>query len=468
MQLNLIHYSLIIIIIYFLFGNFFALSEKLNFPTLAIYKNISFLSIIFFLNIIGYLLFTSIEESFLIFNNFFILDNEYFEIFSIFSFFFFIFLLQINKVHELLKIYNYEFLIIFIIIYVFFLLLISCTEFISFYFILEIISFCFYILVCITLYNRNALNSAFKYLIIGSLSSAFLLLGFSFLYAVSGHTEFEDLKFFFMNIYEYNYIINIGVFFILISFLIKLYVAPFHFWIVDIYENIPISIICFFSSISFLIFFYIFINWYFWLFNMFYWIDYFLIFFSITSMFFGSLNGLFEFNLKRIFAYSSIANIGYQLLFLTIMKEEEGIDYSFSYTLCILLGLCILSLLLENVDLIGLYYKDKNLAFGILLSFFILSATPPSLLSIMKLNLISNLNNYLFLIIILFILCCSFLSAYFYIRLIKIIVFSKPINYIYINEFSILRLFFIYILFILNIFLLFDSLELIEFDLDFD
>src|SRR6185312_4273901 len=113
---------------------------------------------------------------------------------------------------------------------------------------------------------------------------------FSIIYAIIGQTNFEDIKFFLLylikninenNIYFYYSLLVVGFLFILISFLIKLYVAPFHYWIVDIYENTSF---------------------------------YFILICSILSLIYGTLFGLFEYNLKRLFAYSSIVNVGYILL----------------------------------------------------------------------------------------------------------------------------------------------------------
>jgi NADH-quinone oxidoreductase subunit N len=463
MQINLIHYSFFIILLIFFFGNYFALSKNLNFPKLIVYKKVYFLFNILFLNLIAYFLFTNIEEISLIYNYFFIFDSHNYDVIAIASIFFLIFLIQTNKVYEYLKLYNYEFIIILICAFFSFLLLITCMEFISFYFVLETQSISFYVLVCITLYNRNSLNSAFKYLIIGSLSSIFLLLGFSFIYAVSGHTMFEDIKLFLILSNDLSLLFYIGIFFILISFCIKLYIVPFHFWILDIYENIPISLICFFSSISFFSFFTVFINWYYWLFNNCFFVDYIILLFSIFSMLFGAINGIFENNLKRIFAYSSIGNIGYQLLFFILNKDTEAIEYMFSYSLNILLGLFSVSILLDNINITGLFFKNKLIAFSLLLFLFISSGTPPSILSIMKLIVLSDLNNFFNNFLQLLLLLFSFISCFYYIRLIKQIVFTLPTDNYFIKEFSIMNIFFINILILLNLILLFDLWDIVDF-----
>src|SRR6185312_5617595 len=286
----LIYYILFIISLLFIFGNYIFQSKQFNFPLIINHKQINILIYLFIINILIYLFITN-----------FIIESFYIQISLVITIFFLLFFyLNINVLIQ----YNYEYLIIFLTNLLCFILLINVNDLISFYFILEIQSICFYILVSITLFNKVSLNGGFKYLIIGSISSILLLLGFSIIYAVIGQTNFEDIKYFLLylikninenNIYFYYSILVVGFLFILISFLIKLYVAPFHYWIVDIYENTSFYLISFFSSISFFTMISIFSIWYITFFSYIYILYYFILICSILSLIYGTLFGLFEY-----------------------------------------------------------------------------------------------------------------------------------------------------------------------------
>src|SRR6185312_7488021 len=179
---------------------------------------------------------------------------------------------------------------------------------------------------------------------------------FSIIYAIIGQTNFEDIKFFLLylikninenNIYFYYSLLVVGFLFILISFLIKLYVAPFHYWIVDIYENTSFYLISFFSSISFFTMISIFSIWYITFFSYIYILYYFILICSILSLIYGTLFGLFEYNLKRLFAYSSIVNVGYILLLIIENEIDHALEYILMYGLITLVGIYLIETILD-------------------------------------------------------------------------------------------------------------------------
>jgi len=462
----LIYYILFIISLLFIFGNYIFQSKQFNFPLIINHKQINILIYLFIINILIYLFITN-----------FIIESFYIQISLVITIFFLLFFyLNINFLIQ----YNYEYLIIFLTNLLCFILLINVNDLISFYFILEIQSICFYILVSITLFNKVSLNGGFKYLIIGSISSILLLLGFSIIYAIIGQTNFEDIKFFLLylikninenNIYFYYSLLVVGFLFILISFLIKLYVAPFHYWIVDIYENTSFYLISFFSSISFFTMISIFSIWYITFFSYIYILYYFILICSILSLIYGTLFGLFEYNLKRLFAYSSIVNVGYILLLIIENEIDHALEYILMYGLITLVGIYLIETILDinnNFDITilftGLFSRNKVFGLAIVFIFFLSSATPPSILTILKLMLIMTLNDFFFLFINIIILIMSFLSIYFYLNLVKIIIFNKPKKYFILKDISLVSHMNIYLIVLLNIYFsfveLFYSIEL--------
>jgi NADH-quinone oxidoreductase subunit N len=464
-----IYYSLFVILLLFIFGNYIFQSKQFNFPLINRNKQINILIFLFLLNMLIYLF---------ILNYIYIFESFYIQI-SFIILLFFIIYYYLNK--SFLTQYGYEYIIIFLTNLLCFVLLINTNEIISFYFILEIQSICFYILVSITLFNKISLNSGFKYLIVSSISSILLLIGFSIIYSIIGQTNFEDIQFFLLyviknindnSIFFYYLLLISGFLFILISFLIKLYVAPFHFWIVDIYENTALYLISFFSSISFFTMFSVFIIWYINFFSYILIIYYIIFIFSILSMIYGTLFGLFEYNLKRIFAYSSIVNVGYALILILENEIDNALEYMFIYGLILLFGIYLIDTILNifnnndiSVIFTGLYKRNKVYGLSIIGFFFLSSATPPSILAILKLMLVMTLNDFFLLLTNIIILLLSFLSIYFYLNLIKIVIFNKPHKYIILKDISILSYINIYLIFLLNIFFsfieLFYSIELL-------
>jgi NADH-quinone oxidoreductase subunit N len=176
---------------------------------------------------------------------------------------------------------------------------------------LELTSISFYILVGFTRSDRRSNEAALKYVLLGALSSAFVLYGFSFLYGISGSTSFSDITAA-MKPGPFGTLATITV---IVGLLFKASAAPFHFWAPDAYEGAPTPVTGYLSVASKIASFAVIIRlltgplalsaniW-----------QPLLVFSSVASLSIGSIAAITQERVKRLVAYSGIAHAGYILL----------------------------------------------------------------------------------------------------------------------------------------------------------
>ena len=243
----------------------------------------------------------------------------------------------INKMGQQYRIIEYPLIILFIIIGGTFL--VSASDIVSIFLSIELQSYGLYLLS--TLYRNSELSTSagLTYFLLGGLSSCFILLGTSLLYANSGTTNLDGYYVItgLSNIgYEYTnnildwykpLYLNISLLIMSVGFLFKISAAPFHFWSPDVYDAIPTIVTTFvaiIAKISILIFLLELVhytsNFYFGF--SFSWTSG-LLFSSFLSLIIGTVLGLSQFRIKRLFAYSTISHLGFILLALSINSLES-------------------------------------------------------------------------------------------------------------------------------------------------
>jgi len=250
----------------------------------------------------------------------------------------------INKMGEHLKIIEYPLILLFIITGAIFL--ISTNDLISIFLAIELQSYGLYLLS--TIYRNSELSTigGLTYFLLGGLSSCFILLGTALLYSNSGTTNLDGLYIInsisndTLNIWYQSHYINLSLLIFSIGFLFKVSAAPFHFWSPDVYDSIPTIVTTFVAivaKISIFIFLlelvyytnnnYAFsynlqdINW-----------TYGLLISSLFSLIIGTIVGLTQFRIKRLFAYSTISHVGFILLALSISSIESTQAFIFYLT----------------------------------------------------------------------------------------------------------------------------------------
>ena len=268
-----------------------------------------------------------------------------------------------NKTGEQFHIIEYPLIIVFILCGAIFL--ISTADLISVFLSIELQSYGLYI-IC-TLYRDSELATAsgLTYFLLGGLSSCFILLGSALLYSISGTTSLDNIYIIgnLSEVFYYDSFLNLALIILLVGFLFKVSAAPFHFWSPDVYDGIPTIVTTFVAIIAKISIFIFFLE-------LVYYTDYFLFNFSwknillmssLLSLLIGSILGLTQFRIKRLFAYSTISHVGFILLALSIDSAESiqsFIFYILQYTISNLNGFLIL--LTIGFSLYFYVYKDQE------------------------------------------------------------------------------------------------------------
>jgi NADH-quinone oxidoreductase subunit N len=197
------------------------------------------------------------------------------------------------------------------------IVLTASRHFASLFLGIEILSVSLYALVSYLREGKLALEAGIKYLVLAATSSAFLLFGLALLYAETGSMDLATISYTLMKpaAGAAAEIELAGIVFILTGMGFKLAAVPFHLWTPDVYEGASLPVTAFIASVSKGGVFAVLLRWFhsvsghpgspaWWAFVV----------MSIASMLFGNLLALQQNNIKRILAYSSIANMGYLLL----------------------------------------------------------------------------------------------------------------------------------------------------------
>ena len=194
-------------------------------------------------------------------------------------------------------------------------ILVSSVHFASFFLGLEILSVSLYALAAYMRMNELCIEAGVKYLILAAFSSAFLVFGMALIYAHMGTMEFSRLAVKMAAGADMGPILLAGTVFIIVGIGFKLAVVPFHLWVADVYEGAPAPVTAFIATISKGAVFAILLR-YFMQVDMLRGNPLFVFFVcvAIASMFAGNLLALFQDNIKRLLAYSSIAHMGYLLV----------------------------------------------------------------------------------------------------------------------------------------------------------
>lgn len=194
------------------------------------------------------------------------------------------------------------------------MVLAASSHFVSFFLGLEILSVALYGLSAYLADSRCSVEAGIKYLILAGSSSAFLLFGMALIYAQLGTMELARISTLVLTIPS-NPLILVGLILIITGIGFKLGVVPFHLWTPDVYEGAPAPVTAFIATVSKGAIFALLLR-YFYSSGAQSIRPVFVVFaiVAIASMIVGNLLALFENNVKRILAYSSIAHMGYLLV----------------------------------------------------------------------------------------------------------------------------------------------------------
>jgi len=323
-------------------------------------------------------------------------------------------------------------------------LLISSYDLVSFFLSIELQSFALYILATVYRDSESATSAGLKYFLLGSLSSAIILLGSGLVYGFTGLTSFEGLYMLCsLSKSMANENIEFCVLLIIVGLLFKMAAAPFHNWSISVYPDVPTLVTAWLTTmpkISVLVFILEFQG--FAVLNN--WSTYTLVLSisTLLSLIIGSLGGLVQYNIKRLLAYSTISHVGFMLLVLainTISSIEAFLFYLLQYSLVntltffVLIAFGLILPITKNIyspllfisQLKGQYQVNPLLCLSLVIVLFSLAGIPPLVGFFAKLEVLysSMFSGYYFLSIIAII--TSVISAVYYLRVIRVIYFES-------------------------------------------
>ncbi len=316
------------------------------------------------------------------------------------------------------------------------MILAAASNFVTLFLGLETLSISLYILIAYRRSRGNSIEAAVKYLVLASVSSAFLLFGMGLIYLNTGSLEFSEMAIV-LKSSDYNTpLLLTGFSMMLVGIGFKLALVPFHMWTPDVYEGAPVPVTAFIATVSkgavmalLLRFFYAisgFRNHNFILL---------ITIIAILTMFVGNILAIRQRNLKRILAYSSIANMGYLIVAL-LMGTKEGVSaavfYIVSYMITTLAAFGVIALLSgrENdadqlEDYTGLFWKRPWVAAVFTISLLSLAGIPITTGFMAKFYLVfTGINSGLWILVISLIIN-TVIGLYYYLRVITTL-FSPP------------------------------------------
>ena len=322
------------------------------------------------------------------------------------------------------------------------MILISSNDLISMYLGIELQSLALYVVAAIKRDSLQSSESGVKYFVLGALSSGILLYGCSLIYGFSGSTNFIQIHNNLNSVNNLNLGMVFGLVFVLAGLAFKVSAVPFHMWTPDVYEGAPTSITAFFAIVPKVSAVAIIYRFCLEPFGNFYsdW-NQIIIFLSISSMFLGAIAAISQSSIKRLLAYSSIGHVGYILIGLAAANESGIKGVTIYMSIYVVMNIAIFSLLLalklENKyvdkisELSGMSKYKPVASLCIAIIMLSMAGIPPFAGFFGKFYIfISAIESGLILLAVLGVIS-SVISAYYYLRIIKVMYFedSNDLNF---------------------------------------
>ena len=326
--------------------------------------------------------------------------------------------------------------------------MLSANNFLVVYLGLELMTLSLYALTAMRRDHADATEAAMKYFVLGALASGFLLYGLSMMYGATGSLEIGEVYKAIGTGTINKQVMILGVVFIVAGLAFKLGAVPFHMWVPDVYQGAPTAVTLLIGGAPKLAAFAIIIrllvegmsglsqDW-----------QQMMVVLSVLSMLLGNVVAIAQSNLKRMLAYSSIAQMGFMLIGLcpgvvynnTISAGNSytsSMFYIVAYVLTTLGTFGIIMLLSRNGfeseevnDLKGLAKRSPWFALVMTIFMLSLAGLPPTVgfyakLSVLQSLVSTNLTGYVYFAVAAVVL--SLVGAYYYLRVIKVMYFDPP------------------------------------------
>ena len=299
----------------------------------------------------------------------------------------------------------------------------------------EILSIPLYVLAGSMKDNLSSNEAGFKYFLMGSFASGFLLFGIALIYGSAASFNLDAIADFAVkNHGNIPTLFYAGILLILVGLAFKVSAVPFHFWAPDVYQGAPTVVTAFMSTVVKTAMFAAFYR----LFNTCFGVSdatwsYLVMIMAAATMIVGNITAVYQSNVKRMLAYSSISHAGFMLVALVAMNALSAgsiLYYTVAYSISTIGAFTVFYLVSgsrsENVDAFnGLGKKNPLLAFAMTVAMLSLAGIPPLAGFFAKYYVFvaALKNGYVPLVIIA--LLASLVGVYYYFRIIIAMYFKE-------------------------------------------
>jgi NADH-quinone oxidoreductase subunit N len=326
--------------------------------------------------------------------------------------------------------------------------MVSANNFLVVYLGLELMSLSLYALVALRRDHGTSTEAAMKYFVLGALASGFLLYGLSMMYGATGSLDIPRVFEVIGKGQANQSVLVFGLVFVVAGLAFKFGAAPFHMWVPDVYHGAPTAVTLLIAGAPKLAAFGMAMrllvegmlglatDW-----------QQMLSVLAVLSLLIGNLAAIAQTNLKRMLAYSAIAQIGFMLLALTAgvvsgntlsagNAYSSALFYMVVYVLTTLGTFGLIMLLArqgfecdEISDLSGLNQRSPWMAGVMAVFMFSLAGIPPTAgfyakLAVLQALITTNQRHHLWLAILAVLI--SLVGAFYYLRIVKVMYFDEP------------------------------------------
>jgi len=315
----------------------------------------------------------------------------------------------------------------------------SAVDFVLVFVSLELVTISFYILVSYLRRSPSSLEAGVKYLILGALSTGFLVYGITWIYGVTGETNLYAIAARLPALAAQQVPLLFGFMLVFIALGFKIAAVPFQIWVPDVYQGAPTPITAYLSVGSKSAGFIVLVR----LLETFLSAPYLhakivtaLAILAALTLIYGNLTALPQENFKRLLAYSSIAHAGYLLVALACLGSPDSLIainfYIVGYLLMTLLSFTVMAALASRLpgDDIkhynGLSKRSPALAFGMLVAMLSLAGVPFTAGFLGKFLIFSTaIQSGQYVLVAISVLCVAS-GFYYYLKIVRAMYWQEP------------------------------------------
>jgi len=315
------------------------------------------------------------------------------------------------------------------------MVMIAAGSFVTLYLGVELLSLSLYAMVAMYRTSNIATEAAMKYFVLGALASGILLYGMSMIYGATGSLDIAAVARALAGGQGERTILLFGLVFVVSGVAFKLGAVPYHMWVPDVYDGAPTAVTLLIGTAPKLAVFAFMLRllgvalgslWFDW--------QGMLMVLAVLSMILGNVVAIAQTSMKRMLAYSSIANMGFMLMgFLAANPSgySAAMFYAIAYVLTSLASFGMIMLLSREgfeadqlADFKGLNQRSPWWAFMMLLVMFSLAGVPPTLGFYAKFVVIQAAVDAGFIWLAVVAVMTSLVGAFYYLRVVKLMYFD--------------------------------------------